>query len=268
MLERIDRETALDPLGVFERSYRSQAKAALVTIFRSETDRIRPGARAVAWADGSAETAGIDALFWEKIVPDARDVLAREKNSGFSYSMSPGSVDALIEAVVPPIRLFVFGTGHDALPVVDLGRALGWDVIICERVSRARTRERFALADQILAADECDLVAAVDGSARAAAIVMGHDFEHDKQTLELLLGTHAAYIGVLGAGHRSARLFEELSCDPSADSRIHAPVGLEIGAETPREIALAVVAEVQAALAHASLVHRRKTLRAIRLEVA
>ena len=80
---------------------------------------------------------------------------------------------------------------------------------------------------------------------------MSHHYDRDKQNVAMLVGTHCRYIGVLGPRARTARMVSELGMGPFADARIHAPVGLEIGAETPHEIALAIVAEVQAHLARA-----------------
>jgi xanthine/CO dehydrogenase XdhC/CoxF family maturation factor len=155
-------------------------------------------------------------------------------------------VDVLVESVQPPLRLYVFGTGHDAVPVVGFGRALGWDVFVVDPRSRDATRERFAAADDVLAASPADAARHVEGAGRAACVVMNHDYDHDRACVGALLSTRAEYVGVLGPRRRTERMLTELGA-ASAAARLHAPVGLELGAESPHEIALAIVAEVKAA---------------------
>jgi xanthine/CO dehydrogenase XdhC/CoxF family maturation factor len=99
------------------------------------------------------------------------------------------------------------------------------------------------------------LRAAVDASARPAVVVLSHRFERDRDLLEGLLGSKASYVGVLGPRARTARLLAEIGGEAAlldALGCVRAPIGLDIGAETPSEIALSVLAEIQAALSGAS----------------
>ncbi|HEY5947483.1 MAG TPA: XdhC family protein, partial [Kofleriaceae bacterium] len=160
-----------------------------------------------------------------------------------------GSVDVFIEAVLPPPRVFVFGTGHDAVPVVQLARNLGWDVAVCTDQVRVTTRERFGQADEILVGTPAELASRIDECDRAVAIVMNHNYELDRDAVGMLIGTRARYIGVLGPRARTSRMLNDLYLVSQDDPRLHAPIGLELGAETPHEIALAIVSEVQAVLA-------------------
>jgi xanthine dehydrogenase accessory factor len=148
--------------------------------------------------------------------------------------------------VVPPPRLFLFGTGHDAVPVAKLAHELGWHVTVCAAQPRFSTRDRFAMADEVIVGAPAEVAGRIARSDRAVAIVMGHDLERDRTNLEMLLHTKVGYIGVLGPRSRTMKLLADLG--GTEDARIHAPVGLGIGAETPQEIALAIVAEIQAEL--------------------
>ena len=163
------------------------------------------------------------------------------------------SLDVLIEPVRPPPRLFVLGGGHDVVPVVDMARTVGWETVVCVPSSRVTTRERLGMADALLTAPLTEVLAHVDASDRALALVIAHDYERDRDSLAMLLASRATYIGVLGPLRRTARMLEELGCAGSdVDERVHAPVGLELGAESPAEIALAIVAEMQASLTRTS----------------
>jgi len=117
--------------------------------------------------------------------------------------------------------------------------------------SRVSIRQRFVRADEVLVGTSAELAARIDHCDRAVAIVMGHDYQLDREHLGMLLATRARYIGVLGPRARTTRMLEELGTGAADDPRIHAPLGLELGAETPQEIALAAIAEIQAVIARA-----------------
>jgi xanthine dehydrogenase accessory factor len=170
--------------------------------------------------------------------------------------------------LAPPPRLFVVGAGIDAVPVVEQARAVGWEAIVCAPYARPELRTRFPRADRLAIAQPTEVAQLIDASDRAAAVIMNHDYEHDRACLGALLTSRARYIGVLGPRKRTARMLDELAM--VSDARVHAPVGLELGAECAEEIALAIVAEVQASLARAPAHSLRSRIGAIHddLEVA
>jgi len=159
--------------------------------------------------------------------------------------------------------LWVFGAGDDARPLVRLARELGWFVAVADGRSNLATRERFPEADQVG-------VLSIDGAAGAlagikptdAAVAMTHSFEQDSRILAALfgLGQPPGFIGVLGPRRRTRELLAEAARlltlpDEQAEgwlTQVHAPVGLDLGAESPTAIALSIVAEIQAALTVAS----------------
>jgi xanthine dehydrogenase accessory factor len=154
--------------------------------------------------------------------------------------------DVLIESIRPAPRLFVFGTGHDVVAVVQLAQRIGWHVVVCARHGSHGVRERFREADELVIGDASAQIAAAD---TAFALVMSHNVDIDRDHLAMLLTSPARYIGVLGPANRTERLLADIgvTCDP----RIHAPVGLALGAEGPEQIALSIVAEVLAVHAKA-----------------
>jgi xanthine/CO dehydrogenase XdhC/CoxF family maturation factor len=142
-----------------------------------------------------------------------------------TYDTPFGTIDVFIEALVPSPRLFVFGTGHDAVPVAQLARALGWEVVVCS--SRDRRTDRFTMADEVLVGSLADIAPRIGEADRAIAVVMNHDRDRDRACVEMLIGTSVRYIGVLGAR------------GDVIDPRVHATAP----GETPQEIALAIAAE-------------------------
>jgi xanthine/CO dehydrogenase XdhC/CoxF family maturation factor len=118
---------------------------------------------------------------------------------------------------------------------------------VCADQVRAQTRERFGSADEIVVGNVADLATRIDESDRAIAIVMSHNDDLDRDLLGMLIGTRVHYIGMLGSRRRTTRMLNELQLVAHADPRLHVAMGL--GADTAHELALSIVAEVQAVLA-------------------
>lgn len=139
--------------------------------------------------------------------------------------------ESMIEILRPPLAIVIFGSGADAGPVAQLARAMGW------RVDLARPRENF------------------DPNRLDAAIVMTHNFARDTEILARLMPSPVPYIGLLGPRSRGDELLAAIGA--ARDARFHNPIGLDLGGETPQEIALSIVAEVQA-------VFERRSARSLR----
>ena len=154
------------------------------------------------------------------------------------------------------VRLLVCGAGNDAIPVVRLAALTGWLVTVVDHRPSFASAERFPDAERVIRLDtsqpEGALASAVRLDTFTAALVMGHAAAHDRTRLhELLAVGSLRYIGVLGPRRRTLELLDGAAgLEPGAmPSNVYAPVGLDIGAETPDEIALAIVGECAAALA-------------------
>jgi xanthine/CO dehydrogenase XdhC/CoxF family maturation factor len=162
--------------------------------------------------------------------------------------------DALfLEMVTPPFALFIFGAGDDAQPLARLANGLGWNVTIADPRSAFATAERFPLADACVVSSADTLVARCDPGADALAVVMTHHYVHDVPILRDLLGRPVAYLGLLGPRKRAEKILSDLGAagveiTPAQRARLHAPVGLDLGADSPEQVALSIVAEIQATL--------------------
>lgn len=159
------------------------------------------------------------------------------------------------------LGLWIFSAGDDAKPLLQLARELGWFVAVADGRSHLATRQRFPAADEVRVLPIVDLPDAALAHpcllATDAAVVMTHSFEQDSHVLAslLALGFPLAYLGVLGPLRRTRELLAEaarlLHFPASTDrvdkwlARMHAPTGLDLGAETPATIALSIVAEIQ-----------------------
>ena len=177
---------------------------------------------------------------------------------GTSLAKAPlegaGEIRVFEERVPPPTPLVVFGAGDDVQPLVRFARELGWHITVADPRPDFVTPGRFPAADRLVTSPAADLVAAVDPPANAVAVVMTHHYVHDLPMLGALFERDLAYLGLLGPKKRAARIVGDLqrsgtTVTDSQVRRLHAPVGLDLGADGPAEVALSIVAEIQAALA-------------------
>jgi xanthine dehydrogenase accessory factor len=176
--------------------------------------------------------------------------LATINVTNWSPGISPNEPRIYCETLSPPQRLFVLGAGDDAKPVVAMAVQLGWRIIVAEGRAQLTRADRFPDAERVLT-----IASVVDlGLTRAdAAVIMTHSYEQDRALLIGVLGGSdvPAYIGLLGASHRSSLLVSEaaaaLGCSVAeCCEKVWAPVGLDLGGDGAEAIALAVVSEIHA----------------------
>ena len=156
-------------------------------------------------------------------------------------------LEAFIEILSPEIHLVLWGHQYDVYPLTRLVKELGWRVTVVANPLKVN-KKIAALADAIVLPEN---VSDILFDAHTAIVLMSHDYKTDKQNLPIAIATNAPYIGMLGPRVRSERIWAELDDEgsPIADDdfpRIHAPVGLDIGAVSPEEIALSLAAEIRA----------------------
>jgi xanthine/CO dehydrogenase XdhC/CoxF family maturation factor len=150
----------------------------------------------------------------------------------------------------PPL-LLVCGAGDDAQPLVRLGAELGWRVTVADPRPGCATALRFPAAREVVSGPVAQLVEAIDPGPGAFVVIMTHHYLHDLPLLRTLLPRPLAYLGLLGPRKRATRLLETLEAEglvitEAMRGRLFAPVGLDLGSEGPEEIALSVIAEMQA----------------------
>jgi xanthine/CO dehydrogenase XdhC/CoxF family maturation factor len=251
--------TAGPLLAALEAAFHERAPLAVATVLEGPA----MGRRAVAGLPDEADESGAAP------VEPLRELAARSLQERRSIGMRivVEGVEANAWADYRPARpgLWVFGAGDDARPLVRLARELGWFVAVADGRSNLAARERFPEANQVG-------VLSIDGVAGAlaglkptdAAVAMTHSFEQDARILAALFGRgfQPGFIGVLGPRRRTREVLAEAARllglplpDEQAErwlAQVHAPVGLDLGAESPATIALSIVAEIQMALTAAS----------------
>ncbi|QJD79065.1 XdhC family protein [Spirosoma rhododendri] len=193
-----------------------------------------------------------DAELTAPIDQKIQQYISKGKSAPFTFELVNGqSVELFIEVLLPVPHLILMGQQYDILPLVRMTNELGWMATVVANPQKV-TQTLFAEAHAIVAPDA---FASIPVDQQTAVILMAHDFKTDKNNLPRALATDAPFVGMLGPRVRAERIFNELTEEGRFDGetdRIHAPIGLDIGAATPEEIALSIVAEVRAFLAHRS----------------
>src|SRR6478609_8832353 len=257
LLERASFATPTSSLTVIEDCLRQERRAVIATVFSSRDPLAPVGARLVLDGDGKLSTESLSGSTWAALARAAE--LASSEPRGRPRLISTPNCQALLEVIEPPPHLFVFGAGPDVLPLVEFAEAVGFGVTVCDTSARIQVRERFARHAELYIGSVETSAALIASRRTPVAVVMSHHYPTDRRALQMLLESKASYIGMLGPLRRTERMLDELF--PAAEqlsardrSRIHAPLGLDLGAENPAQIALSAVAEIQAVLSQASAV--------------
>ena len=176
---------------------------------------------------------------------DAQRLLA----AGVTGAIGRGEEERFVLALAPRPRMYVFGAIDFASSLATVGRFMGFHVTVCDARALFVTKERFPDADRLVIEWPNELLEREEIDERAAICVLTHDAKFDVPALLAALRTPAGYIGAMGSSKTTARRAERLreeGVSEEALERIHAPIGLAIGADTPQEVAIAIAAEIVA----------------------
>ena len=221
-----------------------------------DAPRIETGARLFINENGDISREKLNERVAALLESEVRGLsLAGETFGARTYDVDGGAVKVFVETLQPPVPLIVFGAGHDALPIVELARGLGWRTEVVDPQARPASLSRFAMADRVTLSRPEDVAAQVMITPRTLTLLMSHNYSHDLELLRFLLASPARYIGVMGPRKRTERMLRELAINEDAPrleetdmTRLYSPAGLDIGANAPAEIALSIIAEMRAVL--------------------
>ena len=217
----------------------------LVTVTDSTHARVSLGNSQLGTTEPATDLPGDLA---QEITATARAALRSGRPMLVHHPVDEWEVEVFYGIVRPPLGLLIAGAGADAVPLARIAATLGWKVTVADPRAWLAQPGHFPDADRVLAIGPEQLPEALAGDPVQAAVIMTHNSALDNRFLRQLLDTGAQYIGVLGSKTRCQKLLEGLGELREANAaRIHAPVGLKIGADSAEEIALAIAAEVQSA---------------------
>jgi xanthine dehydrogenase accessory factor len=208
--------------------------------------------------DGSiAGTIGggcVEAEVWQA----AREVMESEKPRSMTFNLNQdpkydtglvcgGTLDIFIEPVMPPAALYIFGAGHVSVNLYEVARRAGFDVTVIDDRESYASRERFPQAHEVIAEDFDKAMSRLTPSESSYIVIVTRGHRDDMLVLRWAVQTQARYVGMIGSKRKTITIFRELLKEGLAEhlfDRVHAPVGLDIGAITPEEIAVAITAEL------------------------
>ena len=217
----------------------------------------------------------VEADVWQA----AREVMESERPRTLTFNLNQnpkydtglvcgGTLDIFIEPVLPPARLYIFGAGHVAQSLYKIAHLAGFDVSVIDDRESYANRERFPEAKDVIAEDFDRAMARLTPNETSYIVIVTRGHHDDMRVLRWAVQTRSRYVGMIGSKRKTITIFRELvkeGIPEQSFERVHAPVGLDIGAITPDEIAISITAELIAArrgverpLLHMSWFHPRQ----------
>ncbi|MFC1971197.1 XdhC family protein [Chloroflexota bacterium] len=239
---------------------RAGEEAALVTVVKSSGSTPREeGSKMLVRTDGNILGSIGGGVIESHVCKKAREVIEKGKPlkllaglNGNEYGggetvICGGQMEVFIEPIIPPPGLFIFGGGHIALPLSRIAKISGFRVVLIDDRAEFANSQRFPEADLIIAEhyDKAFSTLKIGESSYIVIITRGH--KYDEQVLKLSLGTRAGYIGMIGSRKKIDTIYSHLLDEGVSQeqiNKVHAPIGIDINAETPEEIAISIIAEV------------------------
>jgi xanthine dehydrogenase accessory factor len=207
----------------------------------------------------------------------AREVMEEEKPRTLTFDLNQnpkydtglvcgGTLDVFIEPILPPALLYIFGAGHVSASLYKTAHSAGFDITVIDDRESYANRDRFPQAQEVIAEDFEQAMTRLSPNDTAYIVIVTRGHRDDMRVLRWAVQTKARYIGMIGSKRKTITIFRELQKEglpAQLFDRVHAPVGLDIGAVTPEEIAVSITAELIAvrrkaerALPHMSWFHR------------
>ncbi len=235
-----------DQMNLFDELKKNLADETLCAVATIVSGATNVGAKMLVYPDGRALGDLGESALNAEVTRDAQRLIQLEKSENRVYS----NAGVFIEVFAPKPKLIIFGGVHTAVPLTQFAQALGFRVTIVDGRGRFAARERFPTADEIIVAWPDEAIAQIKIDSSTCIAILTHDPKFDIPALKALsTAVPPRYIGSMGSRETRKQHFAELrAAGVSEDflSRVHGPIGLDLGARSPEEMALAIIAEIVA----------------------
>jgi xanthine dehydrogenase accessory factor len=247
LIEPVLPEETNHPITFLEAVLRKRQPAVIATLFSLEERKATQPGTCLLLQEGQVVTRKIEGEVKQLLIKDGQQAALLNESAVEHY----GNYTAFVEVVQPAIHVVIAGAGNDVMPVVKMAQLVGWQITVGDGRSNYATPERFPAASCTLMAKPEALLQQVQMDNRTAVLLMTHNYNYDLAMLQMLLPLQPPYIGLLGPKKKKQRLLDELAADGMTITddmlaSLYGPTGLDIGAETAEEIALSIIAEIQA----------------------
>jgi xanthine dehydrogenase accessory factor len=253
LIEPIFPEQENNPIALFKRFLSKREPVVLITLFNmNDRHAEQPGTCLLITKHQELVGTTPQLTIKDALLKDAEEVLMNGNSVTKTY-LYGNQFTCFIELLQPTVSLLIFGAGNDAVPLTHLANVLGWQITLIDGRGNYATTQRFPLAERIVIAKPEQALDAMALDDRTVAIMMTHNYNYDLGILRQLLPINLTYLGALGPKKRLQRMLDELKdegvtiTDESMQS-VYGPAGLDIGSENSDEIALSIIAEMQAVL--------------------
>jgi len=255
LIEPILEEEELHPIRILQMLAADRTPAVLVTLFSiADRKNAQPGTCILQKKDVPVIKKKDSHPLQDYLSADIGASFETRSSSFKNYIAENFNLTAFIEFVPPPVSLIIAGAGNDVVPLVNMADILGWQTTVIDGRPAYAKPERFIISCNVLLLNAGEILQKIPVDEQTVFLLMTHNYNYDFELLKYLLPQNVVYVGILGPKKKWERIIQELKEQGialSADNlaAIHSPVGLDIGAETPEEIALSILAEIKTALA-------------------
>ena len=228
-----------------EQAFQQQETAALVTVIRGPALGQKIFVQANGATDGSLGDAALEAVAVER----AQAAMAQQQAERFTTTLQGEESELFVDVYAPPPHLIAIGGVHIAIHLVAFANELGFRTTVVDARSAFATPERFPHADELIIRWPSDALAELRLNPSTYVVALTHDAKLDDPALLVALNSPARYVGALGSKKTHAQRvasLRELGATTEQIDRIHAPIGLPLGARRPEEIAVSIIAEIVA----------------------
>ena len=254
LFEPVDPNKMDNPIQLLRKAIAVRQGAVIVTLFSLQKKRnAQPGTCLLMESNGNI-TGSIPYPDLEGLImQDVKMSMQQEQSFFRQYEGNGIEVNAFIEFLKPQVSLVVVGAGNDAIPMMQIADTMGWDVRVIDGRNTHAKPERFVSACQVLVSKPEKALERIPIDDQTVFVMMTHNYNYDKALLKSLLPSKVRYVGMLGPKKKLERMLGEIQeegmkVDAEMLEKVYGPAGLEIGAETPEEIALSIIAEIKAVL--------------------
>ena len=254
LFEPLDYEDEFNPCELLKKVINQKHPFAIVVQFNLNKSKDQPGTKLIISENSEVTGSKPEEELCNHILEQAGITLKNNKSHFAEYLIGAEEQHIFIQNYQPPVKLIIVGAGNDAQILAQQADLLGWDVVVTDGRPTHANKERFTASCQIIVSKPEQTLENIEIDTRSCFVLMSHNYKYDLAVLKLLLAEkRIPYIGILGPLKKYQRMLKELgeegfNFEQENLKKIYAPVGLEIGAETPAEIGLSILAEIQSVL--------------------
>ncbi|HSI68623.1 MAG TPA: XdhC/CoxI family protein [Gillisia sp.] len=253
LFEPLNYEDKLNPCELLKQVISMKQQLAIVVQFNLNKQKHQPGTKFILSNNSEIIGRKPKENLCNHILNHAGWTLINNQSCFADYFFEGETHHIFIQNYLPPVKLIIVGAGNDAQILAQQANLLGWDVIVTDGRPTHANKDRFNSSCQVLVSKPEQTLENIEVDNRSCFVLMSHNYNYDLSVLKLLLGKKIPYIGILGPLKKYQRMLKDLEeegleVEKEDANKIYAPVGLEIGSETPAEIGLSILAEIQSVL--------------------